>query len=177
METSDEVKNSEHVTGKMKSSRIIQLGQIRRTQPRGEVGIFALLMILVVLAGSLLLASYSNSMFGWLGFLAGGIIGVPVSFGMMYLVLSLWAIAESCVFSGIPYLPICRDGKCKSGLLTDFGDYEPETDKEFRDYFRCKCGRLYWRNRRERRVLEVLPDGTTKPYMIWRSCRGWFPDV
>jgi hypothetical protein len=27
-----------------------------------------------------------------------------------------------------------------------------------------------------RRFLEVLPDGSRKPFMIWRSFRGWFAD-
>ena len=32
------------------------------------------------------------------------------------------------------------------------------------------------RRYREGRVLEVLPDGTMKPYMVWRSFRGWYSD-
>ena len=70
----------------------------------------------------------------------------------------------------------CGNGKCKSGLLMDFGDYEPEqVDGEF-GYFRCRCGELYFRDRKKGRVLEVLPDGTQNPFMIWNSFRGWRPD-
>ncbi len=149
---------------------------MRRTQRRGEVGLFELLFIIVVLTGGLILAGYASSKFGWLGFVGGGILGVIASLGGLLLVLYVWAFSEALCFGGIPYLPTCGNGKCKSGLLSDFGDYEPETDEQFRAYFRCKCGTLYWRNRKEGRVLEVLPDGTMKPFKIWRSFRGWYSD-
>jgi hypothetical protein len=75
-------------------------------------------------------------------------------------------------------LPICGNGKCKSGLLSDFGDYEPAEYKgKLGGYFKCRCGTLYHRDRKKGRVAEVLPDGTEKPYMIWKPFRGWRPDV
>ena len=37
-----------------------------------------------------------------------------------------WAVFEGLTATGIPYLPTCRNGKCRSGWLTDFGNYEPE---------------------------------------------------
>ena len=126
--------------------------------------------------GGIVGAWFGVKEFGWLGFIIGGLVGVVVSFGGLMLAAFVWAVVESLLFGGIPYLPPCKDGKCKSGWLTDFGDYEPERDPEHRAYFRCRCGHLYWRNRTEGRVLEVLPDGTTKPYMVWRSFRGWYPE-
>jgi hypothetical protein len=161
----------------MKRRRIIQSGRIQRTQRQGEVGLGSCLIILLVLIVALVVAAYASSWFGWLGFLVGGIIGVPVSFGAIYIVLTVLAFGESFLFGGIPYMPTCSNGKCKSRLLEEGGDYNSERNEFCRAYFRCKCGHLYWRNRKEGRVLEVLPDGTTRPYMIWRSCRGWYPDA
>lgn len=121
-------------------------------------------------------ASYGSASFGWIGFIVGGIVGAIVSFGGVWLLTLIWAVAEGLLCDGIPYLPTCGNGKCKSGLLTDFGDYEWERNEELKAHFRCKCGKVYWCNREEGRVLEVLSDGTMKPYMVWRSFRGWYPD-
>ena len=98
--------------------------------------------------------------------------------GVLYGVALMLAFLESLLWGRIPYLPPCGNGKCKSGLLSDFGDYEPpEHDGEWGGYFWCRCcGRLYHRDRKKGRVLEVLVDGTYKPYMIWKSFRGWRPD-
>jgi hypothetical protein len=133
-------------------------------------------MIMVVLLAGLFIASYGAKHFGWIGFLLGIPVGLAVAFGVLYGVVLLWVILESLIWGGIPYMPQCGTGKCKSGPLSDFGDYEPERNDQFRAYFRCKCGRLYWRNRQEGRVLEVLSDGTTKPYMVWKAFRGWRND-
>jgi len=155
----------------MRSS--LSLQQSRR---RGEVGIAALAIILAVLIGGLIAATYATTRFGWLGVVVGGPVGGIVTFAILMLCLYVWEIVKALLFGGVPYLPPCIDGKCCSGLLTEFGDYEPEFNDEQRAYFRCKCGRLYWRNRKEGRVLEVMADGTTEPYMIWRSFRGWRPE-
>jgi len=41
---------------------------------------------------------------------------------------------------------------------------------------RCKCGRDYVTRDAERRLMERLPDGTLKPYMVRRNYRGWVAD-
>ena len=133
-------------------------------------------MMVVLLAG-LFIASYGGKLFGWAGFLLGVPVGLFVAFGVLYGVALMLAFLESLLWGGIPYLPLCGNGKCKSGLLSDFGDYEPaEHDGEWGGYFRCRCGRLYHRDRKKGRVLEVLPDGTHTPYMVWKAFRGWRPD-
>ncbi len=152
---------------------------MRQTQRRGAVGGFELLIIFVVLIGGILLAAYATEKFGWLGFIGGGLLGGILSFSGVFILLYICAFVEAIAFGGIPYLPTCGNGKCKSGLLTECGDYEWELNSERREYFRCKCGRLYWRNMKDGRVLgvlEVLDDGTMKPYRVWRSFRGWYPD-
>jgi hypothetical protein len=150
---------------------------MHRKTRRGEVGSQDCLMMLVVLLAGLFIASYGAKHFGWLGLLLGVPVGLAVAFGVLYGVLLLFVIVESLIWGGIPYLPPCRSGKCRSGLLSDFGDYDPaEHNGEYGGYFRCRCGNLYHRDRKKGRVLEVLPDGTQRPYMIWKSFRGWRPD-
>lgn len=148
----------------------------RRPDRRGEVGLPECLLLIAAMLGGMLVAGYAGDRFGWLGFILGGLVGAALSLTTVWLLTFIWAVAEGLHFDGIPYLPTCGNGNCKSGLLTDFGDYEWERNDELRAYFRCKCGKLYWRKREEGRVLEVLPDGTMKPYMVWRSFRGWYPD-
>jgi hypothetical protein len=134
-------------------------------------------MIMVILVAGLFVASYGAKYFGWIGFLLGVPIGLAVAFGGLYGVLLLWVIVESLIWGGIPYLPPCENGKCKSGLLSDFGDYEPaQHNGEWGGYFRCQCGELYHRDRKKGRVAEVLPDGTERPHMVWKSFRGWRSD-
>jgi len=40
-------------------------------------------------------------------------------------------------------------------------------------YF-CRCGGRY--RKTGRRFMEEIPDGSLRPYMIWRAFRGWFPE-
>jgi hypothetical protein len=148
----------------------------RKTR-RGEVNLQDCLMMLVVLLAGLFIASYGAKHFGWLGFLLGVPVGIVVAFGVLYGVLLLGVVVESLIWGGIPYLPPCRNGKCKSGRLSDFGDYEPaEHNGEWGGYFRCRCGKLYHRDKKKGRVLEVLPDGAERPYMVWKAFWGWRPD-
>jgi hypothetical protein len=149
---------------------------MRRRKRRGEVNLHDCLMMLVVLLAGLFVASYGAKHFGWAGFLLGIPVGLIVAFGVLYAVAFVAACLEALLWEGMPMLPPCGNGKCKSGLLTDFGDFEPEeVDGEF-GYFRCRCGKLYFRDRKKGRVAEVLADGTHKPYMVWKPFRGWRPD-
>lgn len=141
-------------------------------------------ILLVIFTGGMAVGWYAGSalgrfglLFGWLGLLVGFPVGVVASFGLLYGVALFWAFSGALLWSGIPWLPTCGNGKCRSGLLTDFGDYEIEKLGGHWGYFRCRCGRLYWRKREEGRVLEVLSDGTVTPYMVWRRFRGWCPDT
>ncbi len=147
-----------------------------RARRRGEVGTVDLLIMRLVFFGGLVIAVYVGNWLGNLWFFLGLPLGVAIAFGVLYLGALLWACLEALFCDGMPYLPTCGNGKCRSGLLTDFGDYEPEEVGGQWGYFRCRCGRLYWRRREEGRVLEVLPDGTVEPYMVWKAFRGWYHD-
>lgn len=148
-----------------------------RRSRAGEVGSTDLLILSLVLLGGLVIAIYAGEWFGPLGAVLGLPLGLAASFPALYGLALLWAVVEALLWGGMPYLPTCGNGRCRSGPLTDFGDYEPEEVGGNWGYFRCRCGRLYWRKRDEGRVLEVLPDGTVIPYMIWKPLRGWRPDT
>ena len=139
---------------------------------RGEVNLQDFLMLMLILLGSFLAALYAGERFGWIGFVVGGAIGLLISLGSFLLLATLMAFLEGAISGGIPYLPTCGTGKCQSGWLTDFGDFEWETDDQNRALFRCRCGMLYWRDSKKHRVLEVLSDGSAKPFMVWKPFRG-----
>ena len=149
---------------------------MRRRKRRGEVTLHDFLTLLLILLGGLMIASYGGQLFGWPGFLLGIPMGLIATFGVLYGVALVAACLEALLWTGMPVLPPCGTGKCRSGLLTDFGDFEPEQVGGQWGYFRCRCGKLYFRERKKGRVSEVLPDGTQKPYMIWKPLRGWHPD-
>jgi len=148
-----------------------------RRKQRGEVGLHDCLIMMVVLFGGMLIASYGGRLFGWAGFLLGIPVGLVVAFAVFYAVALVAASLEALLWEGMPMLPPCENSKCKSGLLTDFGDYEPaEYGGNWGGYFRCRCGKLYFRERKKGRVAKVLADGTRKPYMVWKPFRGWGAD-
>jgi hypothetical protein len=61
------------------------------------------------------------------------------------------------------------------GRLTDFGDYNSvKDDKGGLFGFQCRCGDTY--RKVGRRFVEVAPDGSIRPYLIWSRMKGWCPD-
>jgi hypothetical protein len=82
---------------------------------------------------------------------------------------------EGLLFDGVPWLPTCRQGRCVGGRLTDFGDYNSVKDEEGGLFgFRCRCGDIY--RKVGRRFVEVAPDGSIRPYLIWSRTWGWIDD-
>jgi len=82
---------------------------------------------------------------------------------------------------GGPRYPPCHNGTCQgrrwvSFVENDLGDCR-RTFAEEESVLRCKCGRDYVEDLIEGRLMERLPDGTRRPYMVHRSFRGWFPDA
>ena len=148
------------------------------------VGIHGYLGIHIIARGVIFvdLALAQVAALGWaaaglgLGAWVGGAIGLLISLSSFLLLATLMAFLEGAISGGLPYLPTCGTGKCQSGWLTDFGDFEWETDDQNRTLFRCRCGMLYWRDSKKHRVLEVLSDGSAKPFMVWKPFRGWKPD-
>jgi hypothetical protein len=74
-------------------------------------------------------------------------LGIPVgliaTFGVLYGVALVAACLEALLWTGMPVLPPCGTGKCRSGLLMEFGDFEPEQVGGHWGYFRCRCGKMF----------------------------------
>lgn len=93
--------------------------------------------------------------YGAAGFILGFIGGTIVAF------LITWTVLASRYLLFFPF-PLCRRGNCRS-----FRDYNwPKGTiygwqrNGFR--YRCRCGDQYFRDKN--RFMEILPDGTMRPY-------------
>jgi len=126
-------------------------------------GIHVLVLALIIGCG-VVLAQFLGRSLGWLGYLIGFLVGILIAFAVLYLL----GRVESCL---LPHLPICRGGRCK------YKDYEliqgGHRDPGF--LYRCKCGDTYVHIPAEKRFMELLPDGTKRPYKkrgfpgIWKD--------
>jgi hypothetical protein len=93
-----------------------------------------------------------------LGFVGGVVATLLVLLGV--------AVADTYLWSGSPpHPPTCRSGKCK------WEEFEIRTLGDDDAGHFCRCGDRY--DKRGRRWVEILPDGTIGPFMIWRPLRGW----
>jgi hypothetical protein len=138
----------------------------------GPVEFFLLLML--VMAG-LFAAIWGGERFGCVGYLLGLPLGVVAMFGAVYAFALAWAYVEGLLFDGVPWLPTCRQGRCVGGRLTDFGDYQSVRDDKGGLFgFRCRCGDTY--RKVGRRFVEIAPDGSIRPYLIWSRVKGWIAD-
>jgi hypothetical protein len=137
------------------------------------VSIFALIIVIVVVVsafcGAQTLATLAlvhglPKQYGLLYWLAGLIAGAAVPVGLGYLVQAgagLW-------YRYSPLRPTCRTGKCTAKDYKLVRDAPPHT-------FECRCGIRY--RKIGNAFMEVLPDGSTKPFMRQERGRGkWIPD-
>jgi hypothetical protein len=91
--------------------------------------------------------------YGPVGAIVGGIGAIAALVAFYGTVFGVAACLDRC----FPRRPKCRNGRC--GL----GDYKWLPREDGFSAYRCKCGCWYIMN--GRRFLELLPDGTTKPFM------------
>jgi hypothetical protein len=86
-----------------------------------------------------------------------------------------WAIWLGRILFFYPF-PFCRRGKCHS-----IEDYRWYIDAIFGRVgrgvylYKCKCGDEYIRE--GKRFMEILPDGTKRPYKKLVSFRKWADDL
>ncbi len=142
---------------------------------RGAVGLRDLMFLLFFCAGGLCAALWAGKKFGAIGFL----IGFPVGFLAALVACTVFFDAalylQGWCLLGIPWLPPCRNGTCKAGdRFVLSGDYERTGRIKKHELFRCRCGTEYAKTGRH--FYEKLPDGTLKPYLVWRPFKGWHPD-
>ena len=131
-------------------------------------------MLLMLAVAGLLTAIWGGNRFGCVGYVLGLPLGVVAMFSAIYAAALSWVYVEGLLFDGVPWLPTCPKGRCKGGRLTDFGDYHSIKIDTDRWAFRCRCGDTY--NKVGRRFVEVVPDGSFRPYLIWSTVKGWSAD-
>ncbi len=118
---------------------------------------------LVVLIGYCLgkLLSYHFGIAGWfVGFPFGCLVGI-FALRIIGTLIDPWNKGE-------PNLPVCRSGKCH------FENYEFIKDTKEGIVFRCACGVKYLFT--GQRFMELLDDGTTRPFMKRSGIRPWGED-
>lgn len=97
---------------------------------------------------------------GWiLGLPLGWVIGNAALTGLGRVLETIWPVRTPC-----------RKGACQAL------DYELLRIPNEEPHFRCKCGDEYFNSLPDGRFLEVLPDGSLRPYMKRKRFGGWEPD-
>lgn len=130
--------------------------------------IFELLQVSAVIAagyscGKLLSVRYTIA--GWIaGFVLGCLSAIAVRW-----VLLTWLIHLENKWW--PVRPPCKNGTCYAG------DYVliQVLDRGEATVYRCSCGTDYLR--RERQFMELLEDGSTRPYMRKNKHGVWGRDI
>lgn len=137
-------------------------------RPRaGEVTLHDCLWLILLALGALTVSLLAAERWGWAGALLGLIVGFAGIFGALYLILTIWVIAERGWF------PCCHRGICCGNWRDPLGDYDIVRFGDDHGY-RCKCGFEYMK--KGRRFMLRRPDGTLEPYMVWKPLRGFVPD-
>jgi hypothetical protein len=127
------------------------------------VTLIELIVFLINVAMGVAISCLAGGRYG----LTGYIVGFPIGFVSLICVLAAMAWLDDMWRRGRPSFPVCRNGKCRAG------EYR-YSQVEGRLVCRCQCGTEY--KRAGRRFSEVLPDGSIRPYLVWRAFRGWYPD-
>ncbi len=125
-----------------------------------ETILFPLYLLLIVAC-----VRWAVHRYGWLG----GVVRLILVFVVLPLVPFALGLLASAIYWGMPSYPTCRTGKCRSS------NYQRRTLDKGGNALFCGCGAPY--RKRGRHFYEVQPDGSLRPYMVWRSFRGWFPDA
>jgi hypothetical protein len=137
----------------------------RSRKDSGKVTLIEMIMFPIFILLGTASVQWAVHRYGWIGGIARWIF--------VFIVLPLVPIAlgllASAIYWGMPSYPACRTGKCRQSNYQrrrlDNGGYA----------LLCGCGTPY--RKRGRRFYEVQPDGSLRPYMVWRAFRGWFPDA
>jgi hypothetical protein len=133
-----------------------------------------LLLWILGFAG-LLTAIWMGNRLGFIGYVIGFASGAAMMLGILSVATLTWISIQGLLFHGLPRFPACRNGCCRGGRLTDPGDYTTVWNDDWTVRgFRCRCGVTY--RKVGRRFVELAPDGSFMPYLIWNPLRGWCPD-
>ena len=138
---------------------------------RSGVTLIELLLVVAFIAIGIKASYYFGIKHGTMGYVGGFLIGTAGSF------LSFGCFGYCIGFligmiTGFPEYPTCSNDTCQDREA-------PDSDYRYEDYngaliARCKCGTPYIK--RGCRVMQLQPNGETKPHMIWKPLRGWRRD-
>jgi len=131
------------------------------------MNLFELLFFLFCFGVGVCFGAAMGHRFGWPGYPLGFLVGAFGCGAVLCGLFNALAYLEQMAYRGRPPYPVCRNGKCQ------WPDYRPQKDRD-QIVSVCQCGGRYRKDGRH--VYEVLPDGSSKPYMIWRPFRGWYPE-
>jgi hypothetical protein len=133
-----------------------------------------ILWVLLGVAG-VLAAFCLGASFGWIGYVFGPSLGAALMLVILCAGAVGWVAIQNLLFRGVPWLPACRNGCCRGGRLAGLGDYKPVWNENCTlGGFRCRCGITY--QKVGRRFVELAPDGSSRPYLVWNWLKGWLPD-
>jgi hypothetical protein len=159
-----------------KSRRLVSEGihsnrclRMRRVDMKGSF-----LLWMLGLAG-LLTSIWMGSSYGFIGYIIGFPAGAAVMLGILSVAAVTGTYIQGLLRHGVPAFPVCRNGCCRGGRLSDPGDYKTVWNDDWTvQGFRCRCGVTY--QKVGRRFVELAPDGSIKSYLTWSPFKGWCPD-
>lgn len=126
----------------------------------------SVLILAFIIGGGVLFAQFLGKSFGWLGYCIGFPVGLLTAFAVV-------DVLERTYYMAFPYRPQCRRGRCtsKSYELIQGGRRDPSF------VLQCKCGDQYIHIPAEKRFMELLPDGTKRPYKKRGFLGIWKDDI
>ncbi len=132
-------------------------------------------LLLILGASGLLAAIWLGRPWGFIGYLFGPGIGAALMLALLSAVTVTGIAVQNLLYRGIPWLPVCRNGCCRGGRLSDLRDYQVVWNSDWTVRgFRCRCGITH--QKIGRRFVEIAEDGSIKHYLIWKPFKGWWPD-
>lgn len=152
-------------------------------EPGISMTVIELSIIVLVIVGGILGGMYGSGFGPWVqiaGIAGGFILGFLCSVVLWGTVFGIVSIQDRWR----PDRPKCKSGRCYSDHYDSLSwspDKLTKRERQLADDFggliyRCRCGTTYLAS--QRRFLEVLPDGSVKPYMFHKPfSRQWQPDL
>jgi hypothetical protein len=135
------------------------------TSRQSGVTLIELMVLTVLFALGCAGAVWGGTRYGWAGGIIGFVGGLAVPAGLVEFLIYM----DKMLYRGRPLFPTCRSGTCH------YGDYQYQAVEGGGYALFCRCGDRY--RKTGRRFMQEMPDGSRRPYMIWKAFRGWFPET